>query len=230
MSHRPKHRGNGNGQAKARLLVMFPLFYSVSATWFINWLQIDKTPMVGTLPSKAVYIVDAMKEMVEMALGVDNWDRLVVLEHDVLAPQAALTRVANYPAEAAVVGSLIFKHEPPHEPYIYLPERVADDEDFQGITVDSVMTILDEPALHPVGAVSFGFTSIARHVLEDWPADVPMFKNSRESHDLWFCRQASKLGHKIYVDSGLGCEHETNVPIGVEHYKQANNLVVTQGV
>ena len=44
----------------------------------------------------------------------------------------------------------------------------------------------DTPALYEGGAVGFGFTSIARHVLEDWDRSVPMFQLTGEFPGLLF--------------------------------------------
>jgi hypothetical protein len=204
------------------LFVAFPLFYNVTATWFSRWLEMDTTPMVDARPSRGVAIDDAMTYLIKEALKNQDWDRLVVYEHDVLPPRKSLVRVANYSSDFEIVGSVVCEHKWPHDPYIYLPDSHDEDKEFRYFPQDGLTEIFDEPALYEVGAVGFGFTSIARHVLQDWPADVPMFKNSRESHDLWFCRQARKLGHHVFVDTGIHCDHLTETAISTEHYKEAD--------
>jgi hypothetical protein len=179
----------------------------------------DKTPMVDVKPSRGVAIADAMTYLIEAALQNKDWDRLVVYEHDVLPPREAFVRVANYEPEFEVVGSVVCEHKWPHAPYIYLPDSQDEERSFRFFTPDALTEIFDEPALYEVGAVGFGFTSIARHVLEAWPTDVPMFRSATESHDLWFCRQARKLGHHVFVDTGIHCDHLTETAISTEHYK-----------
>jgi hypothetical protein len=206
----------------SRLLVVFPLHYQVSASWFANWMYMDKTPVAGCTISKGVYITDAMVRLTEEALKSPNWDRLVILEHDVLPPYGAFPRIAEYPDECAVVGSMVYTHLPPHNPYVF-SKSTQPGVAYDTISPEAVAYSMTNPGLYECDAVGMGFTSIARGVLEDWDPNVFMWGPDRqfESHDLWFCYQAAHQGHRLYFDSAMQCAHMTEIPITGEHHRRS---------
>jgi hypothetical protein len=196
------------------MIVGFPLYHQVPASWFANWLRVDQSPLMGSITVNGAYITTAMTSMVQQALELDGWDRLVVLEHDVIIPADGLVRIAAYEPGHAVVGGLVFAHQPPHCAYVYVEQ---DDLAYNPITPTTAADWVADPMLYRCDAVGFGFTSIARHVLEHWDPDTPMFNldNVFGSHDFWFCHHARAQGHHVYVDTGIICEHLTQVPIGL---------------
>jgi hypothetical protein len=201
-------------------LVGFPLYHQVPATWFAQWEKMDRQHVAGTLVINGAYITTAMDVMVRMALEMDEpWDRLLVYEHDMIPPPEAITRIANYDPDYDIVGSMYFSHTPPHFPFVYIVNEENGDTD--PIAPVTVKDWCDDPMLYEVGAVGFGFTSIARHVLERWNPDSPMFKIDMDagfgSHDLWFCHQARKQGFRVYVDSGIVCEHLSEFSVGLSY-------------
>jgi hypothetical protein len=145
-----------------------------------------------------------------------EWDRLVILEHDVLIPTDAFERIARYEPHHDVVGAMVFEHAPPHPVMAFVDYP---DGHYEPITPSTVKTWCDVPQLYQCDATSFSLISIARHVLEEWDHSVPMFGLNREvgSHDLWFARKARAQGFTCFVDSGIVCEHLTSVPIGYTH-------------
>lgn len=183
----------------------------------------DKTCVLDTIFSKGVHIEHAMAGLVQRALEIDGWDRFVVLEADVCAPLGAFNRIARYEPEHAVVGSLYFSHILPHDPYVFL----ADDKPgwWRPISPRSVLESVQDPGLYECDAVGMGFTSIARHVLQDWPADVPMWfcRPPIKGHDFWFCQQVRDAGHTIFFDSAILCDHLTEVPVGLGHNQHKQN-------
>lgn len=210
----------------AKALIGMPLYRSLSSTFFSNWLSMDQSCVMGVVTVDGAYITTAMEMIVEQALEREGWDRLVIMEHDMIPPPWAFTRMANYEPEWAVVGSIYFAHPEPHNCHVFV-EQHSDDDQIDGlgaaigshnlITPDTVKAWTDDPALHRCDAVGFGLTSIARHVLEDWDHSRPMFGLGRElgSHDLWFCKRAREQGHEVYVDSMVVCDHLTEVRIGL---------------
>lgn len=161
-----------------------------------------------------MYILDAFQKLMEQALKISPWDRLVFIEQDMLPPLHALTRMAYYSPEQAIVCAVYFKHKPPHPPIAYLD---GPDGNYHALSGERIREWSQQPALHEVDGVGFGCTSIARHVLETWNSDLTLFLNDQQiGHDLWFCRQARKQGHKIFVDTGIACEHLSEIPVGVE--------------
>lgn len=197
-----------------KLLVAFPLYKLVSAEFFRRWLDVDKTHVQGTIHVNHVYILDAFEKLIEHALSVSPWDRLVFVEQDMLLPLHALTRMAHYSAEQAVVCGTYFKHKPPHDPIAYLD---GPDGNYHVLSGRKIKEWSATPGLHEVDGVGFGCTSIARRVLEDWDPALPLFLNDQKiGHDLWFCRQVRRQGYKVFVDTGVVCEHLSEVPVGVE--------------
>lgn len=207
-----------------RLLVGFPLYYQVPASWFSRWLGLDRSSVACTVTINGAYLLSSMEQIVQRALERDDWDRLVIYEADMLPPPDALVRMAHYDPQQAVVGSMYFRHEEPHTAIVYVE---APGESFAPITPQTVADWCADPGLYRCGAVGFGLTSIARHVLEDWNPDVAMFGHDGRvgSHDIWFCERAGEQGHEVYVDTGILCEHLTQVPIGLSHNQACAHMI-----
>jgi len=215
----------------AKLMVAFPLYKSIPAPVFVRWLGMEKDDVVGTITTEGVYLPDAMGQIVEHAMSNNEWDRLVIMEADMLPPIEALKRVAMYPHELHVVGSMYFQHKPPHLPMAYIQE----DNIFGPLSPDTVGDWCEHPGVYQVDAVGFGFTSISRQVLQAWPDDLSMFHSVAKtdtkfpwtgdwkddpnrplgSHDLWFCRQAKKAGYNIFVDTAVQCGHLSETVTGL---------------
>jgi hypothetical protein len=200
----------------SKLLVAFPLYKSVSTAFFAGWLDVDKRHVQGTVHVNGAYITKAFTSLVYKALTLRPWDRLVFIEQDMILPAHALVRMAHYLPEQAVVGSVYCRHEPPHEPLAFWEQNSR----FVPLTARQVSERSDPPALHPVDAVGTGSTSIARHVLEHWHPDVEMFANDRLGHDFWFCQQARAQGHGVFLDTGIQCQHLSEVPVTFKDAKR----------
>ena len=91
--------------------------------------------------------------------------------------------------------------------------------------------MLDTPALYKCAVVGLGCTSIARRVIEEWPADLAMFRtgyvheeaddgyaHGEISHDVWFCDHADQLGFGVYLDSSIRCDHLTEGWVNDGHF------------
>lgn len=197
-----------------KLLVAFPLYKLVSAEFFRRWLAVDKTHVLDAISINHVYILDAFERLMEKAFKVPGWDRLVFVEQDMILPLHALTRMAHYSDEQAVVCGTYFKHTPPHAPIAYWD---GPDGNYHALSGSLVRRWSVEPSLHQVDGVGFGCTSIARPVLEGWDSGRSLFLNDQKlGHDLWFCRQVRAQGHKVFLDTGVQCGHLSEVPIGAE--------------
>ncbi len=201
-----------------KLIVGFPLYHQVSAKFFTNYLKMDRSAVIDEIIIDGPPIVDAMNWIVGLAMENKEFDRLVVFEHDMIPPKDAFTRVAAYGPDIDIVGSFYFRHEPPHEVYVYL--------DGLSINPQTVENWCGAPALYHCHGIGMGFTSISRRVLENWDPDIPMFDmrgrwidRDRDaiSHDLWFCHHARNQGYTIYADSAIVCGHLTEVEIGKVH-------------
>jgi hypothetical protein len=163
-----------------------------------------------------------MRSLVAMAFDMfgDDWDRLVVFEHDMIPPLEAFNRIAQYRPEHDIVGTMYFKHHWPHHVMAWM--QMAPPQ-FSPLTAEVVRTMYDNQALYEVDGVAMGFTSIARRVFEEWDPNVPMWDPIPPlvGHDLHFCNEAKKQGFKVWLDSGIGCGHLTLMPVGYQHSQEA---------
>lgn len=216
----------GGGQ---NLAIAFPLYRQVPVAWFFNWLKLKKDYVVGTVATDGMYLPQAMETLIAMAFEhCPDFDRLVIIEHDMIIPEDALNRIAQYGPEHDIVGSVYFKHE---YPYHVMAWMQIDKPRFSPLTREVVKTMVENPGLYEVDGVAMGLTSIARHVLEDWNPAVPMWSPVPPfvGHDLHFCNEAKKPQHgpnqdtayKVWLDSGIGCAHLTQIPIGYPHFLDA---------
>jgi hypothetical protein len=197
------------------IIVAFPLYKSVPVNWFSSFLAMNKEPVLHYIVMMGPYVTASMQRIVEECLAVPGWDRLVVMEHDMIMPLDGFVKADQYPPEFSIVGPMYFGHTKPYHPIVYVRDKDAVPQ-YNALSTETVKAWSDHPGLYEVDAVGLGFTSIARHVLEDWPEDVAMFQQDVDwGHDIWFCKTAQEIGHKVYVDTYMQCDHLTEVPINI---------------
>lgn len=218
------------GEPNQRLMVAYPLYRHVPAQWVINWFEIDKTMVTGYTATQGVYVTLAWAKLFAAAMRTDTWDRLVIVEADMILPKDAFNRIACYGPEYDIVGSAYFQHQFPYEIMAWHQQNPPW---YVQITGDEQIAMMDEPGLYPCDAVGWGLTSVARHVIENWNSDVLMFEpdlaeSPVRGHDFIFCERARKQGFKVFVDSGLRCGHLTETAIGFGHSQAA--LAETAGL
>jgi hypothetical protein len=130
-----------------------------------------------------------------------------------LPPPDAFLRAAAHTPSQEIVGSMYFARRAPH--YCTVFEK-ADLTECRTLHPGTVQQWVENPGVYECAAVGFGFTSIARHVLEKWDRGIAKFDSDRVhfgSHDIHFCYYARKQGFKVFVDSAIGCGHLTEIPI-----------------
>lgn len=200
----------------SRLVIAWPFYRSVSIKWFLNFMQMQKTHVVGQVSTQGIYLPTAMQNLVDMTFkycGTD-WEYMVVYEHDMVPGPDAFEKMAQYdPDQHDIVAGMYFKHEAPHhlmgwdqlEPPIFSP-----------ISAGRVREMTESPGLYPVDGVAMGFTAISRRVFERWDKTIPMWDAQPPlvGHDLWFCHAARQQGFNIWLDSSIVCGHLTEMPIG----------------
>lgn len=204
-----------------KLVVALPLYRTVPVSWLFNWLRMDQSHVGAVVGTEAMYLPMAMEILINHAFKeCPDFDRLVVLEHDMIPPLDAFTRIAQYGYEHDIVGSTYFKHDYPYHVMAWMQVKAPM---FSPLTAERVKEMVEAPGLYPVDGVAMGLTSIARHVIEDWDYNVSMWNPAPPlvGHDLHFCNEAKKQGFKIWLDSGIGCGHLTEVPIGYPDSQQA---------
>lgn len=185
-------------------------------------------PVVHANPIGALVAMN-MREVVAslLAPSAPRWERLVILETDMLPPQDALIKHALH--TEPIVGSVYYLHEAPHH-------MIAMRDHGNGpawMSKAEQKQIEDEPGLHAVDMVGMGLTSIARAVFEQWPAELPIFRTSimpaalhdpgtrgEVSHDYYFCLKARELQVPIFIDSSIVCDQLTIMPVGYRQHEE----------
>lgn len=204
-----------------KIVVAWPLYRQVPVAWLFQWTKMDKSHVAAVVGTEAMYIELAMNQLVDAAYAeCPDFDRLVVMEHDMIPPLNAFERIAQYRDEHDIVGTMYFKHDWPHHVMAWMQVQAPY---YSPLTAEVTKTMIDTPALYEVDAVAMGFTAIRREVFEKWDRSVSMWKPTPPlvGHDLHFCNEAKKQGFKVWVDSGIGSGHLTLVPIGYPHSQEA---------
>ncbi len=204
----------------ARLAIAMPTYHAVPTAVMGAFLQLDRRgiEVTSTTISAGVYVSAAMRSFRDELLEHrDPFERLLIIEADMILPRDALIRHANH--TEPIVGSMYVMHAPPYMPICTAP---ADEHDYhRTFTAEEVRDMIDAPGLYEAMNVGFGCTSIRRDVLEDWPKDMPMFANRQGltsdglsvelGHDVAFGLEARRYGWKSYVDTNILCGHLTEV-------------------
>lgn len=213
----------------SRIIAAFPTYRHIPANWFFQWLRMDKRPVIGTVGVDGAPLPRAMDKLVEMAFANcgREWDRLVSYEQDMIPPPNGFTLIDQYPDDLDIVGSVYFKHD---HPFRVMAWMQTNPPEYSHLSADTIRRMVDKPSFYAVDAVAMGFTAIHRRVFENWDTSIPMWHapsdpriagNGHLGHDLWFCQAAKLQGFNVWLDSGLGCAHLTEVPIGMHHNQQA---------
>ncbi len=194
-------------------------------------------PIYHLVPIGALVSMN-MREAVANLLLMPHWERMVILETDMLPPSDALVKHALHTAD--IVGSVYYLHEAPkhlmamrdHSEEGRATGKLFDHGSGVGwLSKAEQAEIKATPGLHRVDMVGMGCTSIARSVLERWPKDLPVFQSAvrkdrlndpgtrgEVSHDYWFCIKAREMGFDVFIDSSIRCGHLTlSVTDDAEH-------------
>jgi hypothetical protein len=226
---------NWRPKMPAKLAIVIPTYQSVSTTFFAHFLGLDRTgvDVTATIVCKGVYVAAAMRGFRDELLARDpNFDRMLVIESDMILPKDALQKHASY--TEPIVGGAYFMHEYPYQPIFTAPN---DDNSYhRTFSVKEVRDMIANPGLYEALNVGFGCTSISREVLENWPEGTPIFANQQGlttdnhhieiGHDVAFNLNARRLGWKTYVDTSLQCGHLTEVQITAEDNAKAFTTIV----
>ena len=226
--------GIAGGDRLQRIAVIVPMYIYLSSYTYANHMQlINNFPdhveiecIIGVYPPHAMRM--AVRNLLDPELHDQDWERIVVLEADMIMPRDALLKHALHTDD--IVGSVYVQHAPPF--HINAQWRDPSGARRWGHPdPHSWRKMLDKEALYSCDVVGLGCTSIARRVIDEWPEDVLMFWNdySRDdkgdpttlgevSHDVWFCTHARDLGFKVYIDTSIRCAQRTEGEVTVANY------------
>jgi len=181
-----------------------------------NWLNLDPMPdLCPQLPDRRVkhrfvvpagsYLPEAFNRCFQEALRYADWDRLLMLETDMILHQRIVARARTHRAD--ITTGIYFMRRYPPTPVLW--KAVSPDGRAINMTHLDMAELLEAPeGEHEFqGAAGTGILSIARHVLELMPR--PWFGVSPEAereghrggHDLYFFAQAHRLGFSVAVDN-----------------------------
>lgn len=156
--------------------------------------------------------------LVQDALRIKGWNRLLFLENDHDFPADLLFKHSQY-KEPIVSGLYVQRQVDQPLPVLYNWDQGR--RNCVRPSPPDLQRMLSERGLYEVDAVGFGCISIRRDVLENWPADTQMFITPMNPHtgtlmtdDIWFCRKAQEQGYTIWVDTSLRVDHYSLFPIG----------------
>ncbi len=204
----------------ARLAIAMPTYKVVPTSVMGSFLQLDRRgiEVTSTTISAGVYLSAAMRSFRDELLEHgDTFERLLIIEADMILPRDALIRHAHQ--TEPIVGAMYVMHAPPYMPICTAP---APEHDYhRTFSAEEVRDMINAPGLYECVNVGFGCTSIRRDVLEDWPRDLPMFANRQGltsdgvsvelGHDVAFGLEARRYGWKSYVDTNILCGHVSEV-------------------
>jgi len=173
------------------------------------------------------YIHDNHTKLVKDALKVPGWNRLLFLEDDHEFADDMLYKHAHY-TQPVVSGLYVLRSVDNPMPVFF--EWDTGRHNAVHPSKERMKCMLENRGLHEVDVVPMGCTSIRRDVLENWPAEVPMFfspinpaNGATMSDDVWFCRKAQEQGYQIYVDTSNRVAHYALFPLDDTYFIRWNN-------
>lgn len=209
------------------MAIGIPCYHTIPAAFFANFVSLTGVQDCPVQVVHGVYTPQAMRSIIMSLLKIPEWKRVLILEQDMICPPDTILKHAMH--TDPVVGSVYFQHAPPHHCNVMIQHPTLGNT--AHLKPIGIATMLQKPALYKVDVVGMGCTSIRRDVFENWPADLPFFRNAFEdsaindeftqgevSHDVWFCKEVRKQGYDIYLDSSIICQHLTEGSIGPQHY------------
>lgn len=221
--------GEGGGDRVQKLAVIVPCYTNVSTRFLVNFVElvrgidVDCPLEIMTGP----YVAQSMRHAISDLKKDSTWERILVVEQDMILPREAFVKHSLHTDD--IVGSVYFQHAPPH--HLNIMFRHPTLNRLAHATPKAVKMMLDTPALYKCAVVGLGCTSIARRVVEEWPADLAMFRtdyvhdeaddeasHGEISHDVWLCDHADALGFGVYLDSSIRCDHLTEGWVNEGHF------------
>jgi len=197
--------------------ICVPLYNVVPASFFINFVNRlyefqNQEKYDVQIYMRASTIVDkARNDLVKMALN-DNCDYVFFIDSDTLIPKNALNTLLNMNQD--IVSGLYFSKGKP-----YLPVARLKDGEKHSFLEDFEFNDIME-----VQGVGMGCCLIKTDVFKNM--EFPYFKLEWRKHegvdyqiaeDLYFCDEAIKKGHKIYLNTGIVCPH-FGIEVSAEHF------------
>lgn len=177
-------------------------------------------------------IHNARNQIVMSAIDA-KCDYLFFIDSDCVLPPDALKRLVAHDKD--IVSGMYFGKVQPWPPVVYektneglyrhvreYPKDTLIEVDGMGmgcclIKVDVLKNFVFDKELK----YEDGHSEIARESFAFEPLPSPDSKHYAMGEDLAFCKRCQDLGYKLYVDTGLQCDHQTVRYINEEYFKRA---------
>lgn len=229
--------GIGGGDRLQKIALIVPTYLYVSSWFYANQMQlinnfpehIEIEVVIGVYTPHAMRM--AIRNLQDPEQHDQDWERIVVIESDMVLPRDALLKHALHTDD--IVGSVYVQHAPPFHINAQWQEwKDGEPQRRWGHpTAEAWRPMLGNEALYACDVVGLGCTSISRRVVSEWPEDVLMFWNDYSkddkgdpttlgevSHDVWFCTHARDLGFNVYIDTSIRCAQRTEGEVTVANY------------
>lgn len=235
MSRTPhKRQGPGRQRGPQRILAATPFTDMTASDVAGDWLNLDPMPdLCELLPDRqersrwisvhGSYLPEAHNRCLSEALRFSGWDRLLMLENDMVVSQRIVARARTHRAD--VVSGIYFARRFPPMPILW--KEVSPEGRAVNLNHLDVAALLEaEPGEHPIGATGTGIVSISRALIElmrqPWfePSPEALREGHYGGHDLYFCAKARAQGFTVAVDTSplFLAEHAGRDRIGLRHY------------
>jgi ubiquinone/menaquinone biosynthesis C-methylase UbiE len=197
--------------------ICVPLYNVVPASFFVNFInrisefyQQEKYDVQIYLQNSTI-VDKARNELVRMAIK-DNCDYVFFIDSDTIIPSGALEDLLAMDKDIA--SGLYFSKGKP-----YLPVARIKEGDKHGFLEDFEFNEIME-----VQGVGMGCCLIKTSIFKEM--EFPYFKlewrqkdgiHYQIAEDLYFCDEAVKLGHKVFLNTGVVCDHFGS-EVGPSHF------------
>lgn len=186
-----------------------------------NWLHMNPQP-VTWFPGHGSYLPEAHNRVVKTALESKGWDRLLILENDMMVPTRVISRVRQHRAD--VVSGVYFSRRRPHKLMAF--SRIDEDGTAHDLDHVAFAHACDVGGEVPIAGAGTGILSIHRSVFDilsyPWfePSPAEIAKGTTGGHDIWFAHKVHDAGlsYVLDTDDDMLCYHIGLVPVGVQHY------------
>jgi hypothetical protein len=145
-------------------------------------------------------IIDS-RNIIRQKVLDEGYDYFLSLEQDVVPPKDVIQRLLNH--DKKIVTGVYFSYQTNNDVTLLVPLlwKKVKGEEVRFMLEKEVL----EPKLMEVGACGLGCILIHRSVLEK--VKFRYDKEDKGFDDMWFCKDASDAGFKIFADTSVKCKH-----------------------
>mgnify|MGYP002623956240 CR=1 FL=1 len=207
-----------------KTLIGVPCMDQVSTSFMNALVGLEPVGEVELFIVTSSLIYDARNEICKKAVD-GGYDRILWLDSDMVFPSNLLERLSKRMDEGYdFVSGLYFTRKKPILPTIFNEIKMEEDEENHK-KVAKIRAYMDYPrdSIFEIEACGFGCvmmkTSLAEGVTKNF--GLPFSPVLGFGEDISFCMRATKLGKKLYCDSGIKLGHVGYTVITETTYREA---------